>query len=257
MESTLPQMLHPLVDFHCHLDLYPDYKAAFEACRSEEIEVLAVTTTPRAWERNTELASGRKHIRVALGLHPQLIADGHDELAAFEKLLPKARYIGEVGLDAGPRFYKSMEKQRQAFERVLRCCREHGDKIISIHAVRTVKDVLGLIEAQLPPGTGKAVFHWFTGSKSEAKRAVDLGCYFSINAEMLKGDSGRSVVTSIPRDRLLTETDGPFTKIDGHPTKPLDVSKTVESLASLLALEAEVLRKQIHLNLLRLESTEL
>src|SRR5947208_1260031 len=98
-------MLPPLVDLHCHLDLYPNYGEMFSECAQKRIEVLAVTTTPRAWEKNRELASDRASIRVGLGLHPQLIADGHDELALFERLLAASRYVGEVGLDAGPRFF--------------------------------------------------------------------------------------------------------------------------------------------------------
>lgn len=45
-----------LVDFHCHLDLYPDHQAAVQASEDAGVFTLAVTTTPRAWPRNHELA---------------------------------------------------------------------------------------------------------------------------------------------------------------------------------------------------------
>ncbi|WP_232916157.1 TatD family hydrolase [Pseudomonas viridiflava] len=45
---------------------------------------------------------------------------------------------------------------------------------------------MGHIERCLPPDRGKVVLHWFTVSISEARRALDLGCYFSVNVEMLK-----------------------------------------------------------------------
>jgi len=52
--------------------------------------------------------------------------------------------------------------------------------------------------------------HWFTGSKSEARQAAALGCYFSVNAEMTRSDRGRALLANLPIDRILTETDGPL-----------------------------------------------
>src|ERR1035437_8285527 len=115
-------MHHPLVDFHCHLDLYQDYATIYEKCRRDLVEILAVTTTPRAWAKNTELAGGAPNIRVALGLHPQLVAQGADEFVFFRKLLPETNYVGDVGLDASPRYYRSFEMQKLTFENVLRAC---------------------------------------------------------------------------------------------------------------------------------------
>ena len=37
-----------LVDFHCHLDLYPDHRAAVQEAEASGVFMLAVTTTPRA-----------------------------------------------------------------------------------------------------------------------------------------------------------------------------------------------------------------
>jgi TatD DNase family protein len=72
-------MHQPLLDFHCHLDLYRDHEAVYQKFRGEQVEILAVTTTPRAWTKNLELAAGASNIRVALGLHPQLVAEGVEE----------------------------------------------------------------------------------------------------------------------------------------------------------------------------------
>src|SRR5690348_7919218 len=129
-------MHQPLVDFHCHLDLYRDHEAIFQKCRRDQVEILSVTTTPRAWAKNLELTAGAPNIRIGLGLHPQLVAEGMDEFLLFQKLLPETKYVGEVGLDASPRFYKSFETQKKMFEGVLRSCAREGGKILSIHSVR-------------------------------------------------------------------------------------------------------------------------
>jgi TatD DNase family protein len=225
-----------LVDFHCHLDLYPGHARLVAGCEREGIFALAVTTTPRAWPRNHELASATKHVRAALGLHPQLVNERAHEISLWREYLPDATYIGEVGLDAGPRFYGSFETQKQVFQTILRECAAKGGKILSIHSVRAARIVLDMLEAHLPRSRGVAVLHWFTGTKTDAARAVQLGAYFSINGEMLRNDRHRAMVASLPLDRILTETDGPFTKVDGHDARPADVWRTVEELARLRSI---------------------
>lgn len=228
-----------LVDFHCHLDLYSDFEALVAESDRLQIFTLAVTTTPKAWSRNNELASSTKYVRAALGLHPQLVAERWREIDLWERLLVETRYIGEVGLDAGPRYYSSLPRQTEVFRRVLRSCAQAGGKILSIHSVRAAAKVLDLIGEEVPEGRAKFVFHWFTGSAAEARRAADLGCYFSINSQMLMTDRGKALVSSLPIDRLLTETDGPFTSgVDG-PARPRDVVQTIRRLATAKGLSSE------------------
>lgn len=243
-----------LVDFHCHLDLYPDHAAAVAECDQERVYALTVTTTPKAWPRNRDLAAKTRHVRVALGLHPQLVAERGGELPLWEEYLPQATYVGEVGLDAGPRFYRSLDLQKQVFERVLQCCAHAGGKILTVHSYRTASAVLDMVEAHLPPARGRVVLHWFTGTQAEARRAVDLGCYFSVNAEMLKSERHRAVVTALPLERLLTETDGPFTQIGGRPSRPADVSVAVQALAHLRGTDSSAIAASIMKNLRELVS---
>jgi TatD DNase family protein len=222
-----------LVDFHCHLDLYPDHEAAVLEADQAGVFTLAVTTTPRAWPRNHELAQRTRHVRAALGLHPQLVAERASELDLWDRHLSETRYVGEVGLDAGPRFYKSFDLQKQVFQHVLQRCAESGDKVVTVHSIRAAKIVLDHIERFLPATRGKVVLHWFTGTKAEATRALALGCYFSINAAMLENQRHSAMVAAIPVDRLLTETDGPFTKTGARPSKPADVAAVIDLLSGL------------------------
>ena len=241
--------VRPLVDFHCHLDLYPDHAEAVARCEREGVFTLTVTTTPKAWPRNQELAAATRHVRAALGLHPQLVAERGHEIALWKELLPRTRYVGEVGLDAGPRFYRSFEQQKQVFVEVLTSCAIASDKILTVHSARATKIVLDMIEKYLPPTRGRVVLHWFTGTAAEIRRAVDLGCYFSVNAEMLGNEKRAGVNRTFPLDRVLTETDGPFTRTGARPAEPPDVWLAVEGLASLHGLEAVDVGRRIRENL--------
>jgi len=238
-----------LVDFHCHLDLYPDLESAVKEAEEACVYTLAVTTTPKAWPRNFEITRLTRHVRAGLGLHPQLIAERHTEIALWEDYLPQARYVGEVGLDAAPQYYRSFDLQKQVFERILKQCAKAGGKILSVHSVRAATPVLDLIETCLPPTNGHVVLHWFTGSKAEARRAADLGCYFSVNAAMLSKERGRDLVATLPLERLLTETDGPFTQIDDRPARPVDIETTIGALANLCHLSPDVTAATVQTNL--------
>jgi TatD DNase family protein len=221
------------VDFHCHLDLYPDHKAIIAECELARVATLAVTTTPKAWERNCELTMNSPFVRVGLGLHPQLVSEREGELALLERYLPSARYVGEIGLDASPRFYRSFEAQERVFTRILQACAEQGGKILSIHSVRTATKVLGHLEKSNIIESCQAILHWFTGTAAEARRAVELGCYFSINEEMLRSTKHRKLIGSLPLNRLLTETDGPFVQCKGTAVRPSDVHRAVHEIALL------------------------
>lgn len=242
-------MSNKLVDFHCHLDLYPDFGDLVRECDQYEVYTLAVTTTPRAWMRNQELASSTKHVRAALGLHPQLIVEHASEIELWEKLLPKSRYVGEVGLDGSPKFYKSLSLQKDIFYRILTACAKSEGKIISIHSYRAVSIVLDMIEECMPKHNGKIILHWFTGTQSEAKRAIKLGCFFSLNEQMLENERLCKIITTIPIERLLTETDGPFIRHNGKSIRPKDVIRCITKLAELRGVDGKYLQNQIVNNL--------
>jgi TatD DNase family protein len=241
-----------LVDFHCHLDLFPDPVSAVRDAEKAGVYTLTVTTTPKAWPRNYDLTRETRFVRAALGLHPQLVAERSSEIDLWEEYLPQARYVGEVGLDAGSKYYRSFDLQKDVFTRILKKCAESEGKILSVHSVHCAKIALDFIESHLPSERGTVVLHWFTGSKSDGRRAVDLGCYFSINAMMMKNDRGRDLVLSLPRERLLTETDAPFTQVDDRPAAPIDIGATVNTLANVLSLAPETLAQSILANLRRM-----
>lgn len=240
-----------LIDLHCHLDLYPDHAEAIRRCEQNGICALTVTTTPRAWPRNRDLTSSSRHVHAALGLHPQLVAERSSEIGLWEEYLAEARYIGEVGLDGGPQFYRSLDLQKEIFERVLKKCARVGGKFITVHSVRSVKTVLDMIEKHLSGNSGRVVLHWFTGSKAEARRAVDLGCYFSVNAEMLRKEQHRDLVASMPIERILTETDGPFTQTAQRPTHPSDVRLAIDAIAGSRGSSPQTIATSVRANLIR------
>jgi TatD DNase family protein len=236
-----------MIDFHCHLDLYPDPHAVVRECVARGVYVLSVTTTPSAWAGTAALARNAPRIRTALGLHPQIVHERKGELPLFERLLPEVRYVGETGLDGGPEYKRHWHDQVAVFTRILELCEKAGGRILTVHSRRAARPVLDTLAAH--SGAGLPILHWFSGTQQELKRAVGLGCWFSIGPAMLAGEKGRALAARIPRERILTETDGPFAQLDGRSAFPWDAEQAITSLAELWGEPVPQVRAQISTNL--------
>lgn len=239
-----------MIDLHCHLDLYPNPVAVVAKCRELGLYVLSVTTTPSAFDGTVALAKDAPRIRTGLGLHPQLARERRSELPLFEKLLPRTPYVGEIGLDGAPECRPYWDDQMTVFESALAACQAVGGRIMSLHSRRAATQVLDGLQRY--PGAGTAVFHWFSGNPRELERAAATGCWFSVGPAMLASTKGRALATLMPRDRVLTETDGPFAKVDGAAALPWDCQLAVAGLADLWGQRPEEIKKRLKQNLRRL-----
>ena len=105
-----------IYDSHCHLDLMDNMTSIVQSLAKEDIGILSVGTTPRAYLKEVELFSGVKNVHVALGLHPQLVGSGYDDWELFELLVQQCHYIGEVGLDFSKDYIATKMQQIKTFE---------------------------------------------------------------------------------------------------------------------------------------------
>ena len=236
-----------MIDFHAHLDLYSDPSSVVTECTVRNMYVLSVTTTPSAWRGTLALIPTGTRIRTALGLHPQIAHQRMSELGLFDEYLPEVQYVGEIGLDGAPEFKRYWHEQITVFDHILSACCRAGGRIMTIHSRRASTAVLERLEAF--PDAGTPILHWFSGSKRDLSRAVSLGCWFSVGPAMLLAEKSRDLVRQIPRDRILTETDGPFAQIEGRSAMPWDVQRATIELASLWNMSESEADFILHANL--------
>ena len=233
-------------DMHCHIDLMPSMIGFANEALKAGIGVLSVTTTPKAFEKEVEIFQSFTNIKVALGFHPQLVFERYRELNLIEKHINAAKYIGEIGLDFNKQFYASKDKQIDVFENIIKWCSKKSDKIISIHAVRADKIVLDILGKYRCPEKNKCIIHWFSGSMTQLRRAIDMKCFFSINGAMIKSINGLNLIKNIPIENILIETDAPFI----NDIKNIERIKTElqEIESSLVSIFGEDLLYLIHNN---------
>lgn len=235
-----------LIDTHFHLDLMENMKSLIREFNNSNTGVIAVGTTPRAYEREKQFCSGVDNIRVGLGFHPQLVAERESEIDLFLRLVESSGYIGEIGLDFNSAYIASQKQQLSCFQRIAKTCADKGNKVLSIHSVKAAGVVIDELEKAGTLKNNICIFHWFTGTVTERRRAIEAGAWFSINPRMLKTKSGQETIKMIPADRLLLETDAPFTR-----KFSTAIELTKELLAILKGLEeirGENINKQVEAN---------
>ncbi len=235
-----------MLDAHCHIDLFPDPPAIVAEADRLGIRTIAVTNAPSVFSHTRELTAGSRHVRAAIGLHPELVHSHGHELDLFWPHLERTRYVGEVGLDYVTTDAELRARQRRIFEAIVERCAALGDKILTIHSRRSAADVIATIG---PTFRGKVILHWFSGTPRQLDQAAAAGCYFSVNPSMMSSQSGRTLAASMPRDRVLTETDGPFVKLNRRSATPRDSALAVKALSELWRVEPEEARDLIVQNL--------
>lgn len=197
-----------MFDMHCHVDLINPMEKFCSDAQAHGISLLAVTTTPKAYNVELRMLRNYPSIHVALGLHPQLASERKHELSIFDKHISSSRFIGEIGLDFSKRFYHYRKDQLDVFEHIIQSC-DHS-KMISIHGVFADKQVLDILERHRTSEHNMCILHWYSGSLVQLNRAIELGCFFSINERMLFSSNGVRIIEHIPVAQMLLESDAPF-----------------------------------------------
>ncbi len=234
-----------MIDVHCHIDLYKNPYVVASENERKGISTVAVTNLPSHFELGYSHLKNFKYIQVALGLHP-LHANKHTptEMKKFIDFAKKTSYIGEIGLDFSREGITTKTKQIQSLSHVLSNINDRP-RFITLHSRRAESTVLQILEEFSIKG---AVFHWYSGSLSLLKEIVEAGHYFSINPAMIQSSNGCEIIKKIPQDRLLTETDGPFVRIEGKIITSQDISLVLRYLSSLWNYSYEDVEMQIKNN---------
>jgi len=239
-----------VIDFHCHLDLYPDGLEVARQTNQRNDFTLVVTTSPRAYHATSRVFGRLPRLHVALGLHPEVAETKAAELDALVAGIREARFVGEIGLDGSLPHRNSLPVQERIFKAALGECARQGGRVMSIHSRGAEQKVVQHLA--LAGSVGVPVLHWFSGALGTLDDACKLGCWFSVGPAMLAGEKGRRLAARMPMDRILPETDGPFARVGAKPLMPWQAIDVSHTLAELWGVELQHARAQLSENLERL-----
>ena len=236
-----------LFDTHAHLDDHAfdeDREALLQSLPSKGIALLmnpgCSLETSRA---AAALADRVDYIYAAVGSHPDSADEVDDEVIAEYRTMcrnyPKIRAIGEIGLDY---HYEDVprEIQQRAFRLQMGLARELGLPVI-VHEREAHADGMAIVE-EFPEVKG--VFHCYSGAADMAQWLVKRGWYIGFTGVVTFKNARKAVevVSSIPRDRIVIETDCPYmapVPFRGKRCDPGMLCRMAEKIAEILELSVE------------------
>jgi len=214
-----------LTDTHCHLfdERFGDVGAVIARARESGVKKIIVPGLDiETSRRAVELAEKYDELYAMVGVHPEIVSDKDKILALLrkekvffelEKLIKSSKKIvgvGEIGMD----FYrdrerKTKEMQINLFRAQLELAAEL-DLPVMIHmreAEEEIRSQKGLTLLGL-----RGQFHCWGGSGKMLEWVLESGFYVSFCGNVTYKSAGelREMLKTVPPDRLLLETDGPY-----------------------------------------------
>ena len=152
-----------------------------------------------------------QNIYLMSGLHPVSVKENYkDELDFVAKSLTDHNYVavGEIGIDLY--WDKTFLKQQQdAFEFQIRLAISN-DLPIVIHCREGFDEIFEILDAEKCEKL-RGVFHCFTGTLDQAKRAINLGFKLGIGGVVTFKNGGiDKFINQISINNIVLETDSPY-----------------------------------------------
>jgi TatD DNase family protein len=241
-----------LADVHAHLThprLAPNETEVLERARRAGVTtIIANGLNPADNEAVRALAARAPIVKPAFGLYPvdavlrEMRAAGvdypreGDECTAEEGVAwvrenaSDAIAIGEIGLDGHWVPEAFWERQEEAFRALVRIALE-ADKPVIVHTRKRERRAFEILREL---GATRVDWHCFGGKVSLARQIAEHGHVFSIPANARRSESFTRMLETLPRDRLLLETDCPYLSPDrSGANEPATVASTAEYAAEL------------------------
>ena len=241
------------VDCHCHIAdnyFFKNIEQFIEEWKASNVtKVCAMATNLKTSNRNLELVTRYPEFFTAsAGRHPWGAHKFTEiEQINFEKICnnSKIKIIGEIGLDYY--FVKEKEKyikQKEVFAYFLTLANKLK-KPIMLNLTGAEEDIYEALTTHKMKVN--ICCHWYSGSEKTLQKLIDLGCYFSINPKFLGSRNHRNVLSFIPKNRILTESDGPL-KIGSDRGSPSLMPFLCEKIAEEIRVKTVDIADQIYSN---------
>jgi TatD DNase family protein len=176
------------------------------------------------------------------GVHPHHASDyetSSDELIRSLVKKDAVVAVGECGLDYF-RNFSPREAQLKAFQSQLEIATDTGLPVF-LHQRDAHDDFVELLEPMLPK-LSRAVAHCFTGEHESLREYLAMGLWIGITGwicDERRGAHLHDIVSTVPDDKLLIETDAPYLMPRSIQPKPKSRRNEPANLTEVLRVVAE------------------
>ena len=210
-----------LIDTHAHLwfdDFKDDLEEVLVRAKSAGVEKMIVPGTDIESSRKA-VALAKKYpgvIYASVGVHPEEVVNRKSSdlslatlSTALRSELEGAVAIGEIGTDGTikPLDHYTIEKQKELFRIQCELALQYELPII-VHTRDSLGEALKVLDGLKTMPRGQ--FHCFSHDEEGVKQVLSRGFYVSFCGNITWSKRVAKLVTLIPDDRLLLETDSPF-----------------------------------------------
>jgi len=228
-------------DAHCHTHVYTNPKDLIRYCEKSGIEILSVTNDKESYK----YCKNKGIPNLAIGIHPDIAPKINEKDLEFienEIKNDSCHLIGEIGLDYSPKNISSRNRQIEVFKIILEIAEKYRTPV-NVHSYRAVKDVIEILDSYK---NFHVLLHWFTGSLTELRMAIDRGYLVGVTPSILKSKNVRKIVLNTPIENILTESDSPVNK-----WTPLDIPKVVAKIAEIKKISMKNVSNAVYNNFIR------
>ena len=240
-----------LIDFHTHLDAYPDKTALYEQLGNFDGTIIAASMDMDSYKQNLRIAesiprNGAVKIIPTFGIHPKRSQNWADRLSELDPFLEQSALIGEIGLDYEWAKDSPRDKQIKVFRYILQHC-HNSRKTCVVHTKGAEQDVLDIL-SDYPDA--KIVIHWYDGPEEIFKKFIERGYRSTFGVETVRSPFLQKLLKMTPKDRLLAETDNPESEIwlGGTRSDVGLIKKVYADMAQILECPLQELEAQIQSN---------
>ncbi len=237
------------VDIHAHLACKEAEKIINKVEKyKDEIIIVNCALNEKELEKAFELQNKFNFIYISAGLYPlDALEISEKELEKYVEKIKENKdkivLIGEIGLDNSLiKESSKKEKAKEFFEFMLEFSKEIGKPVI-LHARNAYEEVYKIL---LKHDIKKAIFHYYEGKISLAKRIVEDKYFISINNAIKYKNEIKNVVKNIDLNFLLTETDSPWPL--KRLNEPINVKECIEEISKIKNLSFEEVKQRIYFN---------
>lgn len=232
-------------------------KAIFEAGVTH---IVVVGDNIENSKKAIEIAKRYNFIYAAVGIHPNEIKNSKDEIDTQIKEIEEiARYekivaIGEIGLDN--HWVKDQEEiQKYAFLKQIELANKLELPII-IHSRDAIMETINILKNEVKPKE-QGILHCCQLNRDLVKVGLEEGFYISFAGAVTfkSSKNANDIISMVPDDRILIETDSPYLSPEPNRGKRNDsrnVKYVAEKIANVKGIEIEKIAKMTYENAKRI-----